>query len=98
MSGPIHRASAILAACDQAIALKTDDHELNGRRGVARAQAGDFAGAATDFALYIQWLTKHQADKGEIIAQHEAWLTTLEAGSNPFDAEAIEVLRKWYWE
>ena len=57
----------ILAACEQAInLLPANADEFAGRRGVARARVGDLAGAAADFATYVQWLEQNRTDETRI--------------------------------
>jgi tetratricopeptide (TPR) repeat protein len=94
--GTVEPGGDILAACEQAVALSPDDEGLAGRRGIARARAGDVAGAAEDFAVYLQWLEENRAYETAFIEQYRAWLTELQAGNNPLDEAARDTLREWY--
>jgi hypothetical protein len=94
--GTVEPEGDILAACEQAVALSPDNESLTGRRGIARARAGDVAGAAEDVAVYLQWLEENRADETAFIEQYRAWLTELEAGNTPIDESALETLRAWY--
>ncbi len=98
IAGPVDPAGTIMAACDQALALDTDNATYAGWRGVARARAGDTSGAAADLARYLAWLEQYQADATDKIERHRAWLAALEAGTDPFDAAALAALREWYRE
>jgi tetratricopeptide (TPR) repeat protein len=82
---------AVLYAGERAVEL---DPRPNYRdtRGVARAMAGDYAGAIEDFKAYVQWCKEREQD-AEACAKREAWIAELEAGRNPFDAAALEELR-----
>ncbi len=98
IAGPVDPSGAIMAACDQALALDTDNATYAGWRGIARARAGDTSGAAADLARYLAWLEQYQADATDKIERHRAWLAALEAGTDPFDAAALAALREWYRE
>ena len=84
-------AEEVLEACDQAVALEPDDGDHRDSRGLARALAGDEAGAIEDFEAVIEWL------KGEGTYEpgaygREDWLVALKAGQNPFDQATLEDL------
>jgi hypothetical protein len=82
------RAADVLAACEQAVALAPDAGAIRDSRGLARALTGDTSGAIEDFQAFIDWTSNDDR-----IAQRQAWITALEAGRNPFDAETLEQLK-----
>jgi len=85
-------AAELLPACDRAVALDPTNGGIRDSRGLARALTGDLAGAAADFAAFIDWAadTKYAAQ----IPQREAWIAALQAGQNPFDAATLAKLRQ----
>jgi WD40 repeat protein len=89
-------AEVVLPACDKAVAL-AQQLELSAAwyqdsRGVARALAGDLAGARADFEAYVQW-TQSQEDNGSYEQQgrrREQWIKIIdEEQRNPIDAETL---------
>ncbi|HKI95454.1 MAG TPA: serine/threonine-protein kinase [Gemmatimonadales bacterium] len=79
-------ASRVLGMCDAA--MRAADENTRTRildsRGVARALAGDDAGAIQDFEAYIARSTAPIAK-----AQREAWVAELKGGRNPFTADVL---------
>jgi WD40 repeat protein len=80
----------VLQACDRAIALCKRQGTcdlLKGKRGVARALAGDLSGAALDLKVVVKRLRNQTAGAmASKIAVRERWIEELRAGRNPFDA------------
>lgn len=86
------QAEDVLFACELAVEMEPENVSYLDSRGLARALAGDFAGAIEDF----QFVLAGAADGGfskEMIAQREAWLAAMEAGNNPFTEAVLEELR-----
>jgi hypothetical protein len=96
----------IMPACERSVSLAKDVDRAFYRdsRGVARALAGDAAGAIDDFASFPAFLAqyeKHQRESGFVVEQRwyeqrdsrSAWIDALKAGKNPFDAKTIRALR-----
>ncbi|HLK40062.1 MAG TPA: WD40 repeat domain-containing protein, partial [Polyangiaceae bacterium] len=79
-------AKKILYACDEAVA-NAGDLAWNYRdsRGVARAGAGDFAGAVDDLTYRVQHSALYKAER-------LGWLAALGAGKNPFTDEVLRGL------
>ncbi len=74
--------------CDKAVTLDPSGASHDSR-GVARAQAGDYAGAIADFQYFLDHF---QSPDPSDVALRRAWIKTLEAGRNPFDAETLRRL------
>src|SRR5262245_6714440 len=87
------RASDVLAACERAVTLAPDDGQVRDSRGLARALTGDRSGAIDDFTAFIAW-ARPDAALAAGAAQREAWVATLRAGGDPFDADALRALRE----
>ena len=81
---------SVLAACDRAVALApSDDSAALTWRGVARWLSGDPEGALEDLRAAVA--------RGEAAGRRDAahlrvraWLTALEAGQDPFDADTLD--------
>jgi WD40 repeat protein len=86
------QAQAVLPACDRAVSLAPADGGILDSRGLARALAGDGAGAIQDFELAVQWAEETGYDAA-FIASRTAWIAALRAGENPFDATTLAQLR-----
>lgn len=82
------QAKRALPACDAAVAPDTTNMGFRDSRGLARALAGDIAGARDDFAYIVA-----HADAGRFRDKRAAWLEMLHAGNNPFTAELLEELK-----
>lgn len=87
------KAVDVLNYCDEAVRLAEEDvgwmyHD----RGVARALAGDVAGAIEDLKIFIEWSKDKQLYE-QFGSSRETWIEALEAGQNPFDEETLEMLR-----
>jgi len=82
----------VMDACETAVALAPEHGGIRGSRGVARAIMGDYTGAIEDFNFYVEW-TKEKNEYGLDGQKREAWITELENGRNPFDAELLESLK-----
>lgn len=84
---------AALPYCDKAISLApVGEDQPFGRRAVARALAGDRAGAIADLETQIdQW--DRLGYSGNRYRSRAVWLETLRAGGNPFDEETLDRLR-----
>jgi len=81
-------AAVVMAACEQAVALAPDDGGIRDSRGLARALAGDVAGAIDDFEAFVAW-TGNDRDR----AQRQDWIVALRSGESPFTPELLEQLR-----
>ncbi len=81
-------AAEVMAACEQAVALAPDNGSIRDSRGLARALAGDVAGAIDDFEAFVAWTGNERAR-----AQRQEWIAALRAGRNPFTKELLERLR-----
>jgi tetratricopeptide (TPR) repeat protein len=81
----------VMDACETAVALAPEHGGIRGSRGVERAIMGDYTGAIEDFTFCVEWA---KGKRGNIyIQKREAWITELENGRNPFDAELLESLK-----
>ena len=79
----------VLDACEEALALEPQNGRIQDSRGLARARAGDFAGAIEDFNAYIN--LKDRPEKLKNLRRR--WIELLEQGENPFTEEVLENLR-----
>ena len=89
-------ATEVLAACDKAVELDDRQGLYEGRRGLARALAGDTPGAIADFEAYVEWLKPRDIDptqKKSLLTSRQRWIEALKAGENPFTPEEVERLR-----
>jgi len=89
--GSLHnQAAQVLSLCDRAVALEPNNAYIQGRRGLARALTGDFAGAITDFQALVDSpdLREEYKDQGR------QWIEALKAGNNPFTPEVLEALKR----
>jgi len=85
-------AKEVLPACERAVALDPGNGGIRDSRGLARALAGDVAGAIADFEAFIRWAPDNQA--ADLVPIRTAWIETLRAGGNPFDGATILQLRQ----
>jgi uncharacterized protein with WD repeat len=83
------QAAEVMKACENAVTLAPKNGWIRDSRGIARAMAGDTAGAIEDFQLYIKWTGSDKLKK-----QRQGWIDALNAGQNPFTKEEIEGLRQ----
>ncbi len=88
------KARDVLPACGAAVAIAPHYGPARSARGIARALTGDPQGAVDDFAFFIAW-ARARPGQGydEQIVRHEAWITALRAGGNPFDDATLQMLR-----
>jgi WD40 repeat protein len=99
-------AELVLLTCERAVELEPDNAEYHDRRGLARALTGGYAGAVEDFEFTVErWKERLEEIEGaympaeskqdilEDVQKREAWISKLEMGRNPFDAETLEALR-----
>ncbi len=92
-------ATAVMDACDKAVALLPDNGQFNDGRGMARALTGDFPGAIEDFQHHIQWGKQEMGWRGgkflsdKKIRQRQNWIEKLRAKQNPFNKELLKQLR-----
>lgn len=86
-------AASALPVCDQAVALGAN--EALHSRGMAYAQAGEYAQASTDLRAFLAWLDQQPANSPYRVyrAQVEAWLAELAQGKNPITTEVLAALR-----
>jgi WD40 repeat protein len=80
-------AKTVISACDTAVALAPGNVRVRDSRGVARALAGDTAGAIEDFQVFIEG-----TDWAEGKKQRQGWIDALKKGKNPFTDKEIDKL------
>jgi WD40 repeat protein/energy-coupling factor transporter ATP-binding protein EcfA2 len=87
------RGRDLLPRCERAVELAPEIGLYQDSRGIARAQAGDLAGAVEDFQAF---LTRAGADPDyqAHIPKRRQWIEALKQGRNPFDAATLEALRR----
>jgi tetratricopeptide (TPR) repeat protein len=85
-------ASDVMAACERAVALESDNGAIHDSRGVARVLTGDYPGAIKDFQHYLEWGPKHGHPE-EMIRQRQDWIRMLQVNQNPFNEELLRRLR-----
>lgn len=83
-------ATEVLKICDLAVRGSDGASSVRDSRGVARALAGDLAGAAADFRDVVR--AKERQDQEEFLARRRAWLAALEGGTNPMTPEELQSL------
>lgn len=84
---------AALPYCNDAVARDRTAWSLDAR-GVVYAQLGRYADAANEFAGLLRWLdTQPPAVREPFARTRSAWMDSLRAGRNPFDAAALNWLR-----
>ena len=81
-------ASQVMKYCERAVDVAPDDPDIRDGRGLARALAGDIAGAIEDFQFYVD-----QSGNQSRIQARQEWILDLKAGINPFTSEVLEQLR-----
>lgn len=88
-------ADKLLWACDLAVEKANGEAMAHNRdsRGVARAAAGNLAGAWEDIAAFVQHFSatgKHPS----LVEKRRTWLKKLAAGENPISPEVLVELRR----
>ncbi|MGD2136537.1 MAG: hypothetical protein PVF27_10265 [Gemmatimonadales bacterium] len=84
-----NRGADVLPVCDRAVAAADGYLGVHDARGVARAVAGEFAGAIDDLEIFAAW-----TDSGDARAKRREWIAALERGENPFTEAVREELRR----
>ena len=84
-------ASAVMPACERAVALAPEDGGIRDSRGLARALTGDLKGAIEDFEFFVK--QAEATGSGANVDWRRAWIAALQDGENPFDAATLEQLR-----
>jgi hypothetical protein len=102
--GCLHgKAEQVLFAGEKAVELQGDDSDISAleSRGLARALTNNLSDALEDFKkaqevnrCYIILNHQRQDIGSEAEQQRQTWITTLEAGINPFTPEELEALRQ----
>jgi WD40 repeat protein len=85
-------AAQVLPLCEHAVDMEPMSATGREGRGMARAITGDYAGAMEDYRFFIAFGAE-QGFSHEYILQREQWLAELEAGTNPFTPELLEMLK-----
>lgn len=84
---------AALPYCNDAVARDRTAWSLDAR-GVVYAELGRYAEAANEFTNFLRWLDTQPANAHETFAPtRRAWMESLRAGKNPFDAQTLNQLR-----
>ncbi len=82
-------ATAVMPACDRAVALAPDNANIKDSRGIVRALTGDAEGAIQDFETFVA----ATSDAGQK-ARREAWIEALRAGQQPLTPEVLAAERE----
>ena len=87
-------AREVLPECERAVELapEGDVAKYRDSRGLARALAGDPAGAIEDFRAFVEWARPRDPSE-QFTAKRRAWIAALEAGRDPFDTATVSDLR-----
>ncbi len=85
--------TAVMPACDRAIALDPEYADFYESRGLALAMTDDFASAIADFRRAIA-LAEQDDDAQDLIEEWQDWIAQLEQESNPFDKDLLQKLRE----
>ncbi len=94
----LSRDPRFLTACDPTLTADPNDTRLRTRRAMARALAGDVAGAIEDLQYTIQQ-DATQADQADEIAMRQNWIQQLRSGRDAasiFPPSMLEELRSFY--
>ena len=95
--GSVHRyAKLVLPACDRAVELAPDDvakTQYLDSRGLARALAGNTAGAIDDFATAVEFMRQFPDFRPAQTQLRESWISALRNGLDPFDDATLRALR-----
>lgn len=83
-------ANEVLRVCDLAVRGSAGASSVRDSRGVARAIAGDLAGAADDFREVVR--AKERQNQKEFLARRSGWLAALESGTNPLTPAELQAL------
>ena len=84
---------AALSLCDAAATRDASAWSLD-TRAIVYAELGRYADAANEFENFLRWLEAQPPRTREIFSPtRRAWIETLRAGKNPFDAELLNALR-----
>ncbi|MEM7536476.1 MAG: hypothetical protein AAF639_30105 [Chloroflexota bacterium] len=87
-------ATDVLPLCEQAVAQAPDNGNFRDSRGLARALAGDVAGAIDDFKMYVAWAAENETEW--VVDWREQWIAALEEGEVPvvvFNESVLAALR-----
>ncbi|MBI5667201.1 MAG: TIR domain-containing protein [Chloroflexi bacterium] len=95
-------AAVVMPACDYGVQLLPERGAPYHRRGIARALTGNYAGAAEDFRVMLDWLKEWDAGfpvslqgaYDALAPDIQGWIDELEAGRNPFDEATLAALRE----
>jgi WD40 repeat protein len=82
----------VMIACERAVELDRDNANYRDSRGLARAQAGDIAGAIEDFRAYLA-ADKKDSKMANRQSRRQSWIQALEAGRDPFDSMELHRVR-----
>lgn len=84
---------AALSLCDAAATRDASAWSLD-TRAIVYAELGRYADAANEFGNFLRWLETQPPRTREMFAlSRRAWMETLRAGKNPFDAKVLNQLR-----
>lgn len=84
---------AALALCDAAATRDETAWSLD-TRAIAYAELGRYADAANEFENFLHWLDTQPTPTRDLFTPtRRAWIETLRAGKNPFDAATLNALR-----
>jgi WD40 repeat protein len=81
--------ATVIDSCDGAVKLQPDAGAFLDSRAIARAQAGNLDGAASDLRAALADSTIYRSEERAV---RKIWLGILEQGRNPIDAKALEQL------
>jgi len=85
-------ADQVLFACDHAIELAPEDGDVRDSRGIARALAGNYAGAIEDFEFFIKYWEESLRYE-DAISLRKAWILELRENKNPITDEFLTGLQ-----
>jgi WD40 repeat protein len=83
-------APQVLFACDRAVAAAPDNAGVRDSRGLARALAGDRAGALQDFEFFLK--KAFDSDSG-LLNRRRRWVAQLKVNKDPISAQDLDDLR-----
>ncbi len=85
---PRGASAEVMVACERAVELESEHASYRDRRGIARAETGDIAGAIEDFRFYVASI-----EDSDRRSRRQAWIKSLESGADPFNSMELYLIR-----
>jgi hypothetical protein len=76
-------AAFVLSTCERAVELEPRNAYYHDYRGVALLMMEDFAGALSDFQVYVAYLRQNNLYDSQYGAQRDRWIGDMQTGHDP---------------